>query len=252
MLAGRTTTRRVRTPEGVVFSFLLATPVTRLLAYAIDLACIAAIFATARIGIGAIALVSIDVAQAVMIVSYFVISIGYGMATEWFWRGQTLGKRLLRLRVIDEQGLRLEFTQIAIRNLLRCIDMLPLFYLVGGVACALTRNAQRLGDIAANTIVIRHPIVEEPDLDQLATDKWNSLRDYPHLSARLRHHVTPEAAAVIVDAIMRRAELDPAERVRLFRDLASHFKSIVRFPPEAEESVTDEQYIRNVADVLFR
>ena len=55
----------------------------------------------------------------------FAISVGYAIFTEWFWRGQTVGKRLLRLRVIEEQGLRLQFSQIVTRNLLRFVDMLP-------------------------------------------------------------------------------------------------------------------------------
>jgi hypothetical protein len=159
---------------------------------------------------------------------------------------------LLHLRVLDEQGMRLEFSQIAIRNLLRCIDMLPLFYAVGGIACALSRKAQRLGDLAASTIVVRNPPLSEPDLDQLAPDKWNSLREYPHLAARLRQRISPRVAGITLDAILRRAEFEAGERVILFHDLAGHFKELVTFPPEAAEGTTDEQYVRNVADILFR
>ncbi len=51
---------------------------------------------------------------------------------------------------------------------------------------------------------------------------------------------------------MRRQELDPLQRVALFRELAFYFKEVTPFPPEAIEGVGDEQYVRNVADVLFR
>ena len=78
---------------------------------------------------------------------------------EWRWRGQTIGKRLLRLRVVDAEGMRLQFNQIVTRNLLRFVDSLPAFYFVGGLACWLSPKCQRLGDIAANTIVIRNPRV---------------------------------------------------------------------------------------------
>ena|SRR5688572_18083829 len=77
-------------------------------------------------------------------------------------------------------------------------------------------------------------------------------REYPHLSALLRQRVSPRAASLTLEAIMRRQELEPAPRVALFRDLASSFKEITPFPPEATEGVSDEQYVRNVADVLFR
>src|SRR4051812_46629642 len=152
MLAPRTNRLQVRTPEGIVFSFALASPVTRFLAVSIDVACVMAITLTLRIGAALLGILSPDFAQAFQIIVYFVASIGYGIVTEWYWRGQTLGKRLLRLRVLDEQGLKLEFSQIVIRNLLRCVDMLPAFYAIGGAFCLLTRHAQRAGDIAANTI----------------------------------------------------------------------------------------------------
>ena len=90
-----------------------------------------------RTCLAVLTVVSTDFANAVAIISYFAISVGYGIVTEWYWRGQTLGKRMLRLRVMDEQGLRLRFNQIVIRNLLRTVDMLPGLYFVGGVAAAL-------------------------------------------------------------------------------------------------------------------
>src|SRR5580765_4586307 len=143
------------------------------------------------IAISMLQLISANLAGALYLITYFAISIGYAIACEWRWRGQTIGKRLLRLRVVDAEGLRLQFHQVVTRNLLRFVDMLPLFYFVGGVAVLLSRSCQRLGDIAANTIVIRHPKLSEPDLDQLLAGKFNSLREHPHLAARLRQHVSP-------------------------------------------------------------
>jgi uncharacterized RDD family membrane protein YckC len=252
MLPPRTNTLRVHTPEGITFSLLLASPLTRLLACVVDLGVIMALMIVFRYLTSVLGFVSADLAMAVQLAGYFVISIGYGVFAEWYWRGQTIGKRLLRLRVVDAQGLKLTFSQVALRNLLRSIDLLPAFYAVGGVICLLTRHSQRLGDIAAGTIVVRHPLVSAPDLDQLAVDKWNSLRDHPHLAARLRQRVSPRTASLTVEAIMRRRDLDPAERVALFRELACYFKEVTPFPPEATEGLSDEQYVRNVADVLFR
>jgi uncharacterized RDD family membrane protein YckC len=196
--------------------------------------------------------ISPDLAMAVSTIGYFVVSIGYGVATEWAWRGQTVGKRLLRLRVMDAQGLRLQFHQVLLRNLLRFVDMLPGLYLVGGLACLVSRRGQRLGDLAANTVVVHSAKYTEPDLDQLLAGKFNSLRQHPHLEARLRQRVSPGEARLALQALVRRDELDPAARVELFAELAEHFKSVVTFPPEAVEAMPDEQYIRNVVDILFR
>src|SRR5436309_3134558 len=252
MRQGKTHTLLIKTPEGIEFSLLLAGPVTRFLAWAVDMACIAAMSSVAGWLLGLLGLVSVDFARALVVLAYFVIQIGYGIVMEWFWRGQTIGKRLLRLRVMDAQGVRLQFSQIVIRNLLRFVDLLPAFYLVGGIACLISRRAQRLGDFAANTIVARNPKVKEPDLDQLLAGKYNSLRQYPHLSARLRQRVSPTEARVALQALLRRDELDAGARVELFEEIAAHFRSLVEFPPEATEGITDEQYARNVVDVLFR
>jgi hypothetical protein len=196
---------------------------------------------------GVVTVIAPDLGMGLTIVAYFVISIGYGVFFEWKWRGQTVGKRLFRLRVIDVQGLRLQFHQILMRNLLRAVDSLPATYLIGGIACACTRHAQRLGDLA-----IHLPRRIEPDLEQLLAGKFNSLRAYPHLAGRLRQRVSAAEAGVALQALLRREDLDPAARVALFAQLAEHFRKAVQFPEEAVERMPDEQFIRNVVDILFR
>ena len=243
---------RIKTPEGITFSFQLAGPVVRCLAWIVDFFVIIAISQGVRI-LGQLAgFVSEDIAAAVATLGYFIVSIGYGVATEWVWRGQTVGKRMAGLRVMDAQGLRLQFHQVLLRNLLRSVDMLPGFYLIGGLACYFSRRTQRLGDLAANTIVVHNAKHLEPDLDQLLAGKFNSLRQFPHLEARLRQRVTAAEARLALQALVRRDELEPAARVALFTELAEHFKLAVTFPPDAVEAMPDEQYIRNVVDILFR
>jgi uncharacterized RDD family membrane protein YckC len=252
MMVARTSTLTIRTPEGVDFALQLASPVSRFMAWAIDLACVGAassILGTAMIFLN---MLSIDLAQAVSTLLFFILQISYGFCCEWFWRGQTVGKRMLRLRVVDASGLRLQFSQIVTRNLLRFVDMLPAFYLVGGVTTLLNSRSQRLGDIAANTIVIRAPKIEEPDLEKVLAGKFNSLRQHPHLEGRLRQRVSPVEASIALQAVLRRDEFEPDKRAQLFAKLADHFRSLVDFPPDAVEGITDEQYIRNVVDVVFR
>ncbi len=138
---------QVRTPEGVAFTFRIASPVLRLTAVVVDAATVSAVWSLLAVPIALLKVVSADVAGMVATVSYFLLSQGYRMIAEWRWRGQTLGKRLLRLRVVDERGLRLSFAQVALRNLLRFVDVLPGAYLVGGVAALMNRRGQRLGDL---------------------------------------------------------------------------------------------------------
>ena len=68
--------------------------------------------------------------------------------------GQTIGKKLLNIRVVTLTGQPRTAGQMAIRTVLRIVDGLPFLYLVGFVCVLVTMHKQRLGDMAANTIVV--------------------------------------------------------------------------------------------------
>ena len=243
----------IRTAEGIVFNLALAGPVSRCLAWTVDAFCIAATSKMASSLLALLGIISPDLSRAASIIAFFILNMGYAMALEWFWHGQTVGKRLFGLRVMDLTGLELRFTQIAIRNLLRAVDSLPLLYVVGGVTSLINRHAQRLGDIAANTVVVRQTRAELTiPADLLETERYNSLRDYPHLVARLRQRTAPGEAALAMQALVRRDELAADARVALFREIAEHLKTKTTFPPQAIETLSNEQFVRNAVDVLFQ
>lgn len=252
MKGPRQSSLTIETPEGVVFSYEIATPVTRGLAWCVDAAAISVMSGMASKLGQSLGSISADFAGAFSVILYFIISVGYGIALEWRWRGQTLGKRVMGLRVVDAQGLRLQLPQIALRNFLRFVDVLPLAYLVGGIAALVSRKGQRLGDLAANTIVARERRWEEPDVEQVAPAKYNSLAAYPHLAARLRSLASPEAIGIAVRAASQRDGYDPVARVELFADLAQYFRALVAFPENALEGLTDEQYVRSVLRVVYK
>src|SRR5262245_59021677 len=124
----RLATLHIRTPEGVVFSQELAGPMARFLAWFVDVLCLVVFVFVLNIVLSIFMFVSLGVAQAVGILLFFIFNLGYGIYTEWRWRGQTVGKRMFRLRVVDVHGLRLKFSQVLIRNLLRPVDMQPAFF----------------------------------------------------------------------------------------------------------------------------
>jgi uncharacterized RDD family membrane protein YckC len=251
MSNGRESLLTIETPEGVEFSYDLATPVTRSLAWIVDAAAIAVISKGVSQVCQWLGVLNQDWANAVSVILYFLISVGYGITLEWRWHGQTIGKRVMGLRVVDSQGLRLQLSQVILRNLLRFIDMLPLLYLVGGIASFCSRNCQRLGDLAAGTIVarVRHP--QAPDLEQVAPAKYNSLLAYPHLAARLRGLASPDAVSIAVRAVSRRDGYEPLARIELFQELAEYFQSLAQFPEAAREGLTGEQYVRSVLRVVY-
>jgi uncharacterized RDD family membrane protein YckC len=242
----------IRTPEGIEFSLPLAGPFSRMLALLVDLAVIAMLGDVIEKLIAPLAVFGVDLAGAVQIVAYFAMSLIYAALTEWLWRGQTVGKRLLRLRVVDASGLRLEPAQVIVRNLMRFIDALPGLYLVGGIACIASSRRQRLGDLAAGTVVVRTPKLAQPDLDQIAGSKYNSLAEDRRLAARLRQKTSPEVARVALETLLRREQLSPSARRQVFAELADYFRCAVPYPPEVAEQLSDEAYVRDAVEILYR
>ena len=242
----------IRTPEGVTFSLELVGPVRRLLAWLLDIVVlIPLIYVLAMVVYMNPAFHNLW-GIAILTVVIYLLPIIYGAALETWWRGRTVGKRVLGLRVADEQGLSLRGRQVLVRNVLRIVDRLPAVYLLGGASVLLTRHFQRLGDLAAGTVVVRVRPAEIPDLDQIRPDKYNSFLDYPHLVGRLRQRALPQEARVAVSALLRRNHLSGEARTALLKELADHFRSVVAFPPEVTEGLSDEQYVRNVVDAFYR
>lgn len=250
-MAKRIKTLTIQTPEGVSFSLVIASPITRFLALLIDKACIMVVTNVTFVLFKLFGLISADLAMALFMISLFLVSTFYPIIMEWFWRGQTIGKKLLRLQVVDVEGLRMKFSQIVVRNILRAVDALPQLYLVGATSAFFSARGQRLGDIAANTIVIQHTEILEPDFDQGIGGKYNSFKEYPHIAARLRQNITPDEAGIAVQALARRDTLEDEARLDIFAALRRHFEKAAKFPDEVTEGISDEQYIRNTLAILF-
>jgi len=152
------TTRRVATPEGIELTLRLAGPVPRALAWGIDfllraalvlvVAMLAAYFGRAGTGV-------------VLITAFFV----EWLLPAWFearWGGQTPGKRLLGIAVLNDDGTPLRWPGAMTRNLLRAADFLPFFYGVGLITILANRDFKRLGDLAAGTVVVYQSSTAEP------------------------------------------------------------------------------------------
>lgn len=99
---------------------------------------------------------------AIAIALPFLFHWGYFTLFEAFWRGQTPGKRIMRIRVIQQTGRPIGLFESMGRNLLRAIDMLPTFYIFGVITMFLTSRQQRLGDLVAGTLVVHERDVETP------------------------------------------------------------------------------------------
>ena len=162
----------IETPERVPLHFALASIGNRFIACAID----HAIQVFTLFVIVIIFLFVADVADlgsrvssapkwviALLIIFVFLLMSGYFAFFEWLWRGQTPGKRWLKLRVIREDGRPISFFEAVVRNLLREFDIMPFpFYSIGLVSVFATERDQRVGDLVAGTVVVREREAEAP------------------------------------------------------------------------------------------
>jgi uncharacterized RDD family membrane protein YckC len=99
---------------------------------------------------------------AVFTLTIFLLNWGYFTLFEAFGHGRTPGKRIARIRVIQRSGRAIGIFESMARNLIRYVDQIPFFYAVGVVAVFATRQHQRLGDLAAGTLVVRDREQETP------------------------------------------------------------------------------------------
>ncbi len=159
----------IDTPELVTIEMPLAGIGSRFIALLIDmllwfagllvLILLAVIFLPA---IHAASQISEKWAIAIVIFIVFLFNWGYFTLFEAFWNGQTPGKRIAKIRVIQQTGRPIGIFESMARNFIRYIDQIPSFYVVGVIAMFVTRQHQRLGDLAAGTLVVRDRATESP------------------------------------------------------------------------------------------
>jgi uncharacterized RDD family membrane protein YckC len=159
----------IETPEQVALEFPLAGVGSRFLALAIDML----LQATIALGVlgavaGAWGLLDQTGTRAgvwflaVLVVAAFLLFYGYFAGFEAFWHGQTPGKRLIGLRVLSVSGRPARIDEAILRNLVRVVDQLPGVYAIGILTMLITSRNQRLGDLAAGTVVVHEKLLSAP------------------------------------------------------------------------------------------
>ncbi|MBK9757142.1 MAG: RDD family protein [Nannocystis sp.] len=156
------TVAEIETPEHIRFRYQLAGPGRRMMAYLIDLAIrgiivviLGLILQLSSYGFG---FGGDGFSTGAFLLVAFAVEWGYYVLWESLWSGRTPGKRSMHLRVLKEGGYPTGFLDIALRNLLRAADFLPMAYSVGLLVMGLDPRFRRLGDMVAGTVVV----VEDP------------------------------------------------------------------------------------------
>lgn len=222
----------ISTPERVAFEYEIAGIGSRFLAQFVDIAIIFAIEVVILVAAAALGGIfsSLQVFGLVAVILTFLLIAGYFLVSEAAWNGQTVGKRYVRLRVVGDHGEPLTLGQAAIRNLVRIVDFLPVLYAIGIVAMFSNRQAKRLGDFAAGTLVVRDR--QRISLDDLASVKPASAAELAPSSSIWSSPASAEASTVPVSPVPGQRPVDPALR-RLVVAYASRRESLPNYRREA-------------------
>jgi len=228
----------IATPEGVDVDLTLAGIGSRFIAALIDtsikLIAIGGFFVFLFGGaslLGGDDLTSLG-AAAFYVVS-FLILFGYDIFFETLSSGRTPGKRWTGLRVVRMGGRPVGFVASSIRNMVRIVDFLPSLYLVGMITAIATRMNQRLGDLAAGTVVVR----ETPSVVAPTVPAPPPAPGAAQIEAWDVAGVTVSDLATVRRFLERRGELAPHARAHLAQELADRLQEkVVGAPPMPPEA----------------
>jgi len=145
------------TPEAVVLDFHLAGLGSRALAYTVDLMVqLGALMVVLTAG-GAVAIASETAGIVVMLIGLIAVVVLYSTLLETFNNGRTLGRMIVKTRVVTVEGAPVRFRHAFIRALLAIVDLILSAGMIATMSSLVTRRGQRLGDMVAGTMVIREP-----------------------------------------------------------------------------------------------
>ncbi len=229
MLPASSPSLDVATPERVALSLPVAGIGYRCLAWLIDAALLFLFWITAYF---VFSLLVSDVlglfrglsgfVQTLLAVGVFATQWLYWTVNEVFFNGQTPGKRVMRIRVVRADGSPVGLYESTVRNLLRAVDFLPVFYAIGCITMLFNRQHRRLGDIVANTLLVRE---ERFNLDKYTAPVSASPVPVagPPVAVRGPVRLGSEEVEFILAFLERAPWLEPEARLRLGTRLVERF-----------------------------
>jgi uncharacterized RDD family membrane protein YckC len=233
------------TPDAVALDVDVATVGSRGIAYLLDLLLVLSallIIQLAQMLLGWGGFVPGWLPIAILLVSAFALQFGYPIGFEVLWRGRTLGKAAMGLRVVTIEGAPVGFRHAAIRAAAGLFELLSTFGFPAIVASFSSRTGQRLGDLAAGTVVVRERRARRPvqPLRYPAPGGWEGYTrtlDVGRLGAQDR--------AVIRDTLRRAHTLKPPVRHQVMVELGDAL--LERTAPPPPLGTDAETFVRCVA-----
>lgn len=235
----------ITTPEHVPIRLEPAGAGSRFLAILTDTMIIAAISTATGAILGTFFIAG--VARAVTLTFAFVLTWGWHVWFETRKQGRTPGKRLMKIRVIDARGLPVSLYQSLVRNITRVLDFAPAFYGFGAIAMLATPARRRIGDLVADTLVVRdaQPLVPRGALE--GERRHNSLRT-PRVQRLARHRIGLEEREFLLTLCLRAERMSAEARYDLMEEVADAYRKKLAVE---EEQISGENFVRDLTAVLF-
>lgn len=208
------------TPENIAFRYRAAGPFRRFLAYLIDVSLQVALFTVLTVaGMAVLAILGLaPLGLGLTLVLWFLLHWFYGAVLEVLWNGQTVGKRLLEIRVVTVDGQPINGLQAVLRNLLRAVDLQPVaFGMVGLAAASMNDRFQRLGDLACGTMVVMEERSWLFGAQIQRMTEPEALRLAGEIPAN--YQVSRSLARALASYVQRRLLFSPARRAEIARHL---------------------------------
>jgi uncharacterized RDD family membrane protein YckC len=234
----------ILTPEHVLVELPPAGLGSRFVALTVDFAIIVGASALAAQVIGLF--LPAAVAGAAVTTVAFAIGWSYHIYFEVGQQGRSPGKRLVGLRVVDGHGLPLTLQQSFLRNAARALDMMPFAYGLGALACRLDPQHRRLGDLLADTLVIREARKIDYDRRETRSRAFNSLKT-PRVLRLLRRRVGLAEREFLLHLVERAQDLTPEARFQLMQDVGTHYREVLGLD---DPHLSGENLVRGLAAIL--
>jgi len=177
----------------------------------------------------------------------FVIQWGYHMYFEVRHQGQSPGKRICGLRVVDSRGLPITFQQSFVRNIVRVLDFAPAFYGLGGLVSLFDPHRRRLGDLLAETLVIEEHRAVDPTRAIADARRFNTLHT-PRVLRRLRKQVGLEEREFLLGLCLRADRLDPKARFDLMEEVGGYYRRSLEID---DPHLSGENLVRGLLSILY-
>ena len=240
-----TRARLILTPEHVEIRLDPAGLGSRFIALLVDFVLVTG--ASGVVSQMALLLLPLAVGFIVRALVLLVLTWGYHVYFEVLHAGQSPGKKIMGIRVVDGRGLPLSFEQSFVRNVVRVLDALPVGYAFGALFCQLDPLHRRLGDIAADTLVVRESRTIAFERRASRSRAFNSLRT-PRVLRLIRHRVGLEEREFLSALCLRAEALQERARFDLMDEVGRHYRALLEID---DPHLSGENLVRGITGVLF-